>query len=94
MDDSEQRWKQLVKAAKPALEESEAPPPKEFGNRIAKLRNSIRALALTLTWRRWSILAALLAALVFAILFWLLRDETPDRPPLIQPEPPAHPATP
>ncbi len=94
MDDSEQRWKQLVKAAKPALEESEAPPPKDFGSRIAKLRQSIRALALTLTWKRWSILGALLAALVFALLFWLLREDTPDRPPIIQPEPPTHPAAP
>jgi hypothetical protein len=94
MDDPEQRWKQLVKAAKPALEENEAPPPKEFGHRMARLRSSIRALALALTWKRWSILAAILAALVFVILFWLLREETPERPPIIQPEPPSHPAAP
>ena len=94
MDDSEHRWKQLVKAAKPALEGSEAPPPKDFGARIATLRDGIRSLALALTWRRWSILAALLAALVLAILYWVLRDDTPDRPPIIQPDPPTHPAAP
>lgn len=94
MDDPEHRWNQLVKAAKPALQEDDALPPARFGSRIAKLRHSIRSLALALTWKRWSILAALLAALGFAVLFWILRDEPPERPPLIQPEPPTHPTAP
>ena len=91
MDDSEQRWNKLVKAAKPALDDNDAPPPQEFGNRIAKLRHSIRALALAMTWKRWSILAAILAALMLGIVYWIVSREDAERPPIIQPEPPTHP---
>lgn len=94
MDDPEQRWNRLLEAAKPALREDDALPPARFGSRIARLRHSIRSLALALAWKRWSILAALLAALGFAILLWILSNEPTDRPPLIPAEPPSLPSAP
>ncbi len=85
MSEPEEDWKKLLNASKPALKDpgtkmSDAPPP-----RIGTLRETVRSLLLALTWRRWSLLAALLAMILLITLF-LLR-ERPQDPTLIEPEP-------
>ena len=96
MEPNDDQWKRLVEVAKQNPEEPSAPPPKSFPGKIGQLRETVQALALTLTWRRWSLLAALLAGLAFLICFYVLRDDEPEpaREPMIQADPNATSPTP
>lgn len=96
MEPKDDQWKRLVEVAKKNPEEPTAPPPRSFSGKIDQLRETVQALALTLTWRRWSLLAALLAGLAFLICFYVLRgkEHEPTREPMIQADPNATSTTP
>ncbi|MDB2673422.1 hypothetical protein N9Y81_00560 [Akkermansiaceae bacterium] len=91
MNDDDDPWKRLVDAAKTAPVEEEAEPTTQIS--VRTLRESVQSLLLALTWRKWSLLAALAAAVIFLI-FFLLRDDAPAPEPIIPIEPPAAPETP
>ena len=96
MEPNDDQWKRLVEVAKKNPEEPTVPSPKSFSGKIGQLRETVQALALTLTWRRWSLLAALLAGFSFLICFYVLRDNEPEpiREPMIQADPNATSKTP
>lgn len=96
MEPNDDQWKRLVEVAKKNPEEPTAPPPKSFSGKIGQLRETVQALALTLTWRRWSLLAALLAGLAFLICFYVFPSNEPEptREPMIQVDPNATSTTP
>ena len=88
MQNPHHRWEKLVKAAR------KAPPPEPdvqlppgLVSRIIGLRNAIAAFARTLAWRRWSVLAALLAAVLLATVFVLTRCRDESAPLILPPEP-------
>lgn len=92
MKDSDDPWKRLVEASKEASsEESSTPPPKVS---VGNLRQTVQSLLLALTWRKWSLLAALLAGLAFFIFYQTQKEDTPPSGPIIQPEPPNSPIEP
>jgi hypothetical protein len=90
MNDNNDPWKRLVDAAKTSPGEEQSEP--NFKISVKALRESVQSLFLALTWRKWSILAAILAGLIFLILF-LLRDDFPLPEPIIPTEPPTAPET-
>ena len=90
MNDNEDPWKRLVDAAKTAPIEEDSEP--NFHISVKPLRESVQSLFLALTWRKWSILAAILAGLAFLLLF-ILRDDSSSPEPIIPTEPPAAPKT-
>lgn len=96
MEPNDDQWKRLLEVAKKNPEEPTAPPPRSFSGKIDQLRETVQALALTLTWRRWSLLAALLAGLAFLICFYIVRgnESEPTREPMIQADPNATSTTP
>jgi len=83
-------WKQLVEASRESRSREEEAPPPELN--VSSLRESVRALILAMTWLRWSLLAALLAGIIFLVIFLFLRQDEPPREPIIPPEPPTDPA--
>lgn len=85
MNDSHDSWKKLVRAAKPALDRDAANPPP--APPVGRLKRAVEAIVLTLTWRKWALAAALLAAIIATAVYFLHRDDEPERP-LIEPEPP------
>jgi len=88
MQEPDHRWQKLVKAARkaPPPEPDEQLPP-GLVSRIIGLRDAIAAFARTLAWRRWSVLAALLAAGLLAAVFALTRCEEESAPLILPPEP-------
>lgn len=91
MNDKDDPWKRLVDAAKTApLDEEETPAPEVS---VKTLRESVQALFLALTWRKWSLLAALLAGIIFLVVY-LLREPPAPPQPIIPAEPPVTPETP
>lgn len=86
-------WKKLVQAAKSQELDpdslSDAPMPKMSVNR---LRERVQALILALTWKKLSLLAALLAGGIFLIIYLQTRDESST--PSIQIESPSIPNSP
>ena len=91
MNDNDDPWKRLVDAAKKKPRDEQPEPTAQIS--VTTLRESVHALLLALTWRKWSVLAALLASVIFLI-FFLLRDDPPSPEPIIPSEPPAAPETP
>ncbi|MEN8772458.1 MAG: hypothetical protein ABF379_13405 [Akkermansiaceae bacterium] len=91
MNDEENPWKRLVKAAQTPAADDPVEPTTRIN--IKSLRESVQSLLLAFTWRKWSFLAAILAALIFLVLF-ILRDDPPAPEPIIPTEPPAAPNTP
>ncbi len=78
MDSPEDPLKRLVKAARKApLQEVDKPPQAE----ISSLREKVRMAFLTLTWRRISLLAALIAGIAFAIFYFMVREDQATQPP-------------
>ena len=85
MNHPDDSWKKLVRAARQALDEDEpAPPP---APPVGRLKRTVQALVLTLTWRKWAFAAAVLAAIVAIVALLLSDDGKPERP-IIEPEPP------
>lgn len=91
MNSPDDPWKKLVQATRPLEEEPLTPTPKV---NVSSLRERVQALILTLTWRKLSLLAALLAGVFFLIFFLFMRDDRHPQEPIIQPEPPINPAAP
>jgi hypothetical protein len=91
MNDKDDPWKRLVDAAKTAPVEEQAEPTTQIS--VKTLRESVQSLLLALTWRKWSLLAALLAAITLLV-FLILRDDPAAQDPIIPTEPPAAPETP
>ena len=90
MNDNDDPWKRLVDAAKTAPIDEQPEP--NFKISVKALRERVQSLFLALTWRKWSILAAILAGLILLI-FFLLRDDSSLPEPLIPTEPPTAPET-
>lgn len=91
MNDKDDSWKRLVNAVKTdPLEEEETLAPEVS---VKTLRESVQALFLALTWRKLSLLAALLAGVVFLVVY-LMRDSPAPQQPIIPAEPPVTPQTP
>lgn len=84
MDEPDKAWKRLVDAARAAPAEAapEHRAPDGFAARLVGLRDRIIALARTLLWRRWSLVAALLAAVVYLGVLLVARC---DRGPILEP---------
>ncbi|MDA7529580.1 hypothetical protein N8585_00525 [bacterium] len=90
MNDNDDPWKRLVDAAKTAPIDEQPEP--NFKISVKALRKRVQSLFLALTWRKWSILAAILAGLILLI-FFLLRDDSSLPEPIIPTEPPTAPET-
>lgn len=83
-------WKELLEAAKseralPGSEDVE-PAPDSFVNRIRAMRAGLWAAAKAVFWRRWSLVAVLVALLVYGLCHLLLKPDTestipPPHPP-------------
>lgn len=85
MSDQDSDWKKMVRAAKPAQGRSE-PPAGNLEPRLPNLRAAVRSMTLAWTWRKFSLLALLIAALLLLVVL-LKSGRTEDRPTLIVPEP-------
>jgi hypothetical protein len=86
MDEQDKDWEKLLKAAKPALEKTE-PPSGELQARFPKLREAVHAISLAMTWKKFSLVAVLVAVVLLLVI--LLRSEQAEQSPtLIVPEPP------
>ncbi|MDA7867870.1 hypothetical protein N9B63_06130 [Akkermansiaceae bacterium] len=91
MNDEDDPWIRLVKAAQTPAANDHAKPTSRIN--IKSLRESVQSLLLAFTWRKWSFFAAILAAIIFLV-FFILRDDPPAPEPIIPTEPPAAPDTP
>ena len=91
-DKPEDPWKRLVDQAKtaPPEEPGKAPPTVS----IKTLRGTVQSLLLALTWRKWSLVAAVLASSFFLIFYFFLRDDSPPGERIIPSDPPPSPAAP
>ena len=87
MNDPDQYWQKLVKAARRAPSEpAERRPPPGFVSRIIDLRQTVVSFVRTLAWRRWSVLVALFSALVFLAVLAVTRCSAPQGPLIAPPE--------
>lgn len=92
MNESKDPWKRLVDASKTApLDDPPTPAPTV---NVKTLRDTVQSLLLALTWRKWSLFAALLAGLIFLVFFLFFRDDSPTTEPIIPTELPSNPAAP
>ncbi len=85
MSDQDSDWKKIVRAAKPALGRDE-PPAGNLESRLPKLRATVRSITLAWTWRKFSLLAVLIATLLLLVAL-LNTERAEDSPTLIVPEP-------
>jgi len=94
MNDNDDPWKRLVAATKQAPPDDSPDPPPKIS--VRNLRKTVHTLLLALTWRKWTLIAAALAALAFLTFFLIFNDDSRPRTegPIIQPEPPASPTAP
>lgn len=92
MNENEDAWNRLVDAAKtaPPDDNSDSPPTVSVKN----LRESVQSLLLALTWRKWSLLAAIFAGILFLVFYYFFRDDPPAEESIIPTEPPSTPFTP
>jgi hypothetical protein len=90
MSDPEQSWQKLVDAARkaPAPPESQQPVSSGFTSRIISMRDSIAGFARTLAWQRWSVIVALLCAVILLAVLAVTRCGGEPRPLI---DPPAQP---
>lgn len=89
-ENDHESWNQLLGAAKragsgqPPGPEGAAPP--TVVSRLRELRKTLWVFARTVLWRRWSVFAIVVAALLYLLAYLLLK---PDPEPSIQaPQPP------
>lgn len=84
MDSPQDPLERLVKAARKApSRQADVPTPAEVGS----LRERVRTALLTLTWRRISTFAAILAGIAFVIFYFMVREDEPDPAPANPPVP-------
>ena len=94
--EKENQWSRLVDAARDAgattREEQHDAAPSTFISRVITLRKGLWKFARTVLWRRWSLVAALLALLLYLTFFLVLRSFSPNSiqspEPLSLPQPP------
>ena len=92
----ENQWSRLVDAAREAgattQEEQDEAAPSTFISRVITLKEGLWKFARTVLWRRWSLVAALLALLLYLTFFLVLRSPSPNSiqspEPLSLPQPP------
>lgn len=88
-DDKQDSWNKLVDTAKhldATGSAAEVPAPEGFVARMRSVRKSLWSLARTLLWRRWSLVAIVVAALLYLLVYLFFRpDPTPTIP---TPQPP------
>ena len=83
MDDRrDNRWDEILHAAREAGvgRAAAAPPaaaPERFVARVRAMRAGLWALAKALFWRRWSLVAVAIAALLYLVVHLLLRPDPP-----------------
>lgn len=79
-------WNRLVDAARKVGATSEgSPTPKvtsSFVSNVVAMRKGLWGLARTILWRRWSLIAALLAITIYMTFFFLLKSRPPSSPTL------------
>lgn len=85
MSDQDNDWKKMVRAAKPAPGRDEAPAG-NLESRLPMLQAAVRTMTLAWTWRKFSLLAVLIAALLLLVALFKT-ERTDDHPTLIVPEP-------
>lgn len=85
MSEQDNDWKKMVRAAKPSLSRDE-PPSGDLQSRLPMLQATVRTMTLAWTWRKFSLLAVLIAALLLLVAL-LKTERAEDRPTLIVPEP-------
>ena len=90
-EDDKQPWNQLVDAAKKVGAGRPPPPgsptPEAFVSRIRTMRQSLWSLARTILWRRWSLIAIVVAAILYLVAHLLLKPDP--EPSIPTPEPPS-----
>lgn len=77
MDSSNDPLKRLVEAAKNAPSPVDEKPP---STEVNTLRDRVRATLLTLTWRRISLMAAIIAGIAFLIFYLIIKEQDSDPP--------------
>lgn len=92
MNKPDDSWKKLVNATRPLQDETEIVAP-VLKVSVKSLRDRVQALVLTLTWKKLSLLAAFFTGIFFLIFFFLLKEDTLQKP-IIQPEFPSTPSAP
>lgn len=85
MTPSDDPWKRLVEASKGAPKQEDSTPPPKIS--VSKLRQSVRTLLLALTWQKWSLLAAVVAVIIFFLLYQNQDPDSPSSSPIIELEP-------
>ena len=88
-DDQEDAWRKLVTASRAAGAgkiEEDAVASKSVVSSIRKARETLWKVAKVLLWRRWSIVAILVAALLYLLAYLFLKKE--EAPSIDIPEPP------
>lgn len=93
---SDNRWDEILRAAREAgvgrvATPAETTAPERFVARVRTMRAGLWALAKALFWRRWSLVAAVVAALLYLVAHLLLRPDPPRSIPT--PVPPTLPAS-
>lgn len=85
MSDQDNDWKKMVRAAKPSLRREE-PPAGDLESRLPVLQTAVRTMTLAWTWRKFSLLAVLIAGLLLLVAL-LKTEREEEHPTLIVPEP-------
>jgi hypothetical protein len=89
-NDDDETWNQLVNAAKQVgagktgIEERSAP--QRFVAHMRKVRGTLWDLAKALLWRRWSLIAIVVACVLYLIAYLLLKQDP--APVIPTPQPP------
>lgn len=75
-EQSSQRWEQAARAARESTPPQDLTPPDEFLAKIQAIHSQLWCIAKRLLWRRWSILLAVIAAIVYLIVYATLPQPT------------------
>ena len=86
MNEPEQQWRKLVKAARQVPDEPEETVSPGFLARARGLRVAAMAFAKALLWRRWSLILAAFCILLFLAALTVTRCNTPEDPLIAPPE--------
>ena len=94
--DQENAWKRLVDAAKESgatgEDLAEEPAPSGFVGRVVAMREGLWKFARTILWRRWSLVAALIAIVLYLLFYFVMKSNPPTPDPAPTPSYPLPPA--
>jgi hypothetical protein len=89
MDDDRESWNKLVNLAKQSgagrTGTDEAAVPKSFVSRMRKLRSTLWDFAKTLLWRRLSLVATIVAIVLYLVVYLLTKQDPVPSIPTPQP---------